>query len=61
MELHIKTKTCKNQIFNSIFDELTEAKYFKEIKDLKSKRRVTAEAHLEPKRASTMKLFFENN
>ena len=40
-----------------MFDELKEVKYFKEIKRSKSLQK--AEAYLEPKRASTMKLFCE--
>ena len=40
-------------MFNSMFDELTEVKYFKEMKGLKSLQ-VKAEAYLEPKRASMM-------
>ena len=58
-------------MFNSIFDELKEVKYFKEITDfesynvkyfkeikhLKSLRK--AETYLEPKRISTMELFHE--
>ena len=36
-----------------MFDELTEVKYFKEMKGLKSLQ-VKAEAYLEPKRASRM-------
>ena len=56
-------------MFNKMFDELMEVKcfknirfqdsyvkYFKEIKSLKSLQK--AEAYLEPKRASTMELFF---
>ena len=57
------------QMFNKMFDELIEVKcfknnrfqesyvkYFNEIKHLKSVQK--AEAYLEPKRASTMELFF---
>ena len=40
-----------------MFDELKEAKYFKEMKRLKSFHK--AEAYLEPKPASTMELFCE--
>ena len=43
-----------------MFDELTEVKCFKEMKGLKSFQ-VKAEAYLEPKRASMMKLFGENS
>ena len=61
-------------MFNSIFDKLKDAKYFnknnrfqefynvkyfKEIKRLKNLQK--AEAHLEPKRASTMEFFCENS
>ena len=44
-------------MFNSMFDELKVVKYFKEIKHLKSLQK--AEAHLEPKGASTIELFSE--
>ena len=57
-------------MFNSMFDELKEEKYFKEInrfqksynlKYLKEIKRLKspqkAEAYLEPKKASTMELF----
>ena len=50
-------------MFKSMFDELKEVKYFyyvkyfKEIKRLKSL--LKAEAYLEPKQASVMKLFYE--
>ena len=61
-------------MFNSVFDELKEVNYFKEIADSKSlivtpykvkyvkqinrmKSLWKVEAHLEPKRASTMELF----
>ena len=61
-------------VFNrfSMFDELKEVKYFREITDFKSlnlrhikeikhlKSLEKAEAYLEPKRASTMELFFWN-
>ena len=43
-----------------MFDELTEVKYFKEMKGLKSLQ-VKAEAYLEPQRASMMKLFCEKS
>ena len=39
-----------------MFNKLEEVKYFKEIESLKSLQ-VKAEAYLEPKRASMMKLF----
>ena len=42
---------------NSRFEECYNIKYFKEIKYLKSLQ--NAEAYLEPKRASAMKLFRE--
>ena len=42
-----------------MFDELTEVKYFKEMKGLS--RQVKTEAYLEPKRATIMKLFCENS
>ena len=41
-----------------MFDELKEVKCFKEMKDLKSLQ-VKAEAYLEPKRASMMKIFWK--
>ena len=41
---------------NCMFDELTEVKYFKGMKSLKSLQ-VKAEAYLEPKQASMMKLY----
>ena len=41
-------------MFNSIFVELTEVKYFKEMKGLKSLQ-VKSEAYLEPKQGSKMK------
>ena len=44
-------------MFNSMFDESKEVKYFKEIKRLKSLQK--AEAYLEPKQASMMELFYE--
>ena len=43
-----------------MFDELTEVKYFKEMKGLESLQ-VKVEAYLEPKRASMMKLLCENS
>ena len=50
-------------MFNSMFDELKEVKYFKEITDFKSvykcKTFQKAEAYLETKRASTMEPFCE--
>ena len=51
-------------MFNSMFDELKEVKYFQEIKDFKSFIKclqVKAEAYLEPKAASMMELFCEYN
>ena len=44
-------------MFNSMFDESKEVKYFKEIKRLKSLQK--AEAYLEPKQASMIGLFCE--
>ena len=44
-------------MFNSMFDESKEVKYFKEIKRLKSLQK--AEAYLEPKQTSMMELFCE--
>ena len=41
-----------------MFDEITEVKYFKE---MKSYRSLQVKADLEQKRASIMKLFRENN
>ena len=43
-----------------MFDELTEVKYFKEMKSLKILQ-VKEKAYLEPKRASMMKIFCENS
>ena len=43
-----------------MFDVLTEVKYFKEMKGLKSLQ-VKAETYLKPKRATMMKLFCENS
>ena len=48
-----------NAINNNRFHESYNAKYFKEIKRLKSLQK--AEGYLEPKRASTMQLFREYN
>ena len=42
-------------MFNSMFDELKEVKYFKEIKRLESLQK--AEVYLEPKWISMMELF----
>ena len=56
-------------MLSSMFDELKEVKYFKEITDFESqnvketkrlKSLQKAEAYLEPKRASTMELFCED-
>ena len=50
-------------MINSMFDELKEVMYFKEVTDFKSqeikrlKSLQKSEAYLEPKRASTMELF----
>ena len=52
-----------NSVFSSMFDELKEVKYFREITGFKSleierlKSLQKSEAYLEPKRASTMELF----
>ena len=52
-----------NSVFSSMFDELKQVKYFKEITDFKSleierlKSLQKSGAYLEPKRASTMELF----
>ena len=52
-----------NSVFSSMFDELKEVNFFKEITDFKSpeierlKSLQKSEAYLEPKRASTMELF----
>ena len=43
-------------MFNSMFDELKEVKYFKEITDFKNP---IMQNTLEPKQASTMELFYE--
>ena len=45
-------------MFNSMFGESKEVKYFKEIKRLKSLKKV--EAYYEPKQASMMELFLLN-
>ena len=44
-------------MFNSMFDELKEVKFFKETKRLKGLQK--AGAYLEPKQASVMELFCE--
>ena len=57
-------------MFNNMFDELKEVKYFKKITDFRShkvhfkeikrlKSLQKAEVYLEPKRTSTMELFCE--
>ena len=45
-------------MFNSMFDELKEVKYFEKITDFKSLQKAE-ETHLELKSASTMELFCE--
>ena len=45
-------------MFNSMFDELKEVKYFEKITDFKSLQKAK-EVYLEPKSASTMELFCE--
>ena len=53
-----KLKEAKYFLKNNRFQEFFNVKYFKEIKRLKNLQK--AEAHLEPKRASAMELFWEN-